>query len=98
MRRRLAGDNRVFVCATDPGLVITNVVRTTPGWVQYLYQNILKLLLMTPKEGKTPLYAMTLLMHCSTAYSQALAHDIRMGAFHLKTLLTLGPASQQQHI
>ncbi len=51
MRRRLVGDNRVFVCAVDPGLVITNVVRTTPGWIQYLYRVLLTTLLVTPKEG-----------------------------------------------
>lgn len=51
MRRRLAGDDRVFVCAVDPGLVITNVVRTTPGWIQYLYRVLLTTLLVTPKEG-----------------------------------------------
>ncbi len=52
MRRRLVGDDRVFVCAVDPGLVITNVVRTTPGWIQYLYRVLLTTLLVTPKEGE----------------------------------------------
>lgn len=58
MRRRLAGDGRLFVCAVDPGLVITNVVRTTPGWIQYLYRMTLTTLLTTPKEGwaRTVLY------------------------------------------
>ena len=51
MRRRLVGDGTVFVCAVDPGLVITNVVRTTPGWIQYLYRVVLTTLLVTPKEG-----------------------------------------------
>ncbi len=55
MRRRLVGDDRVFVCAVDPGLVITNVVRTTPGWIQYLYRVLLTTLLVTPKEGEAPL-------------------------------------------
>ncbi len=53
MRRRLAGDDRVFVCALDPGLVITNVVRSTPGWIQYYYPILLATLLMTPKEGSS---------------------------------------------
>lgn len=52
MRRRLVGDDRVFVCAVDPGLVITNVVRTTPGWMQYLYRVLLTTLLVSPKEGE----------------------------------------------
>jgi hypothetical protein len=56
MRRRLVGDDRVFVCAVDPGLVITNVVRTTPGWIQYLYRVLLTTLLVTPKEGEALLW------------------------------------------
>ncbi len=56
MRRRLVGDDRVFVCAVDPGLVITNVVRTTPGWIQYLYRVLLTTLLVTPKEGAALLW------------------------------------------
>ena len=50
-RRRLAADTRVFICATDPGVVITNVVRSTPGWLQYLYRILLTQLLMSPKQG-----------------------------------------------
>ncbi|DBA69396.1 hypothetical protein WJX79_008778 [Trebouxia sp. C0005] len=61
MRRRLAGDDRVFVCAVDPGLVITNVVRTTPGWIQYLYRVLLTTLLVTPKEGARSS------VHCATS-------------------------------
>lgn len=53
LRRQLAADNRVFVCATDPGIVITNVVRSTPGWLQHLYRFSLAQLLMNPKQGTT---------------------------------------------
>lgn len=53
LRRRLAADNRVFVCATDPGIVITNVVRSTPGWLQSLYRSLLAQLLMNPKQGNS---------------------------------------------
>ncbi|KAL3153626.1 hypothetical protein ABBQ32_013231 [Trebouxia sp. C0010 RCD-2024] len=60
LRRRLAADNRVFVCATDPGIVITNVVRSTPGWLQSLYRSLLAQLLMNPKQGARSS------VHCAT--------------------------------
>lgn len=60
MRRRLAGDNRLFVCSVDPGLVVTNVVRSTPGWIQWLYHKTLICLLATPKEGARSS------VHCAT--------------------------------
>ncbi len=74
MRRRLVGDDRVFVCAVDPGLVITNVVRTTPGWIQYLYRVLLTTLLVTPKEGEArpciQKYYSTIMQPVCTCYTQ----------------------------
>ena len=51
MRRRLAGDSRVFVCALDPGEAITSVTRTIPGWADYIYRVVLKSVLLTPEQG-----------------------------------------------
>ena len=63
LRRRLAQDNRVFVTATDPGYIITNVVRSTPGWIQYLFPILLAQVLMTPKQGSDSAYTYTCMLY-----------------------------------
>ena len=68
LRRRLAADHRVFICATDPGIVMTNVVRSTPGWLQYLYHILLTQLIMNPKQGTT---SISLLIRGLLLHSQA---------------------------
>lgn len=60
LRRRLAGDSRVFVCALDPGEAITSVTRTIPGWADYIYRVILKSVLLTPEQGARSS------VHCAT--------------------------------
>lgn len=47
---------------------MTNVVRSTPGWLQYLYHILLTQLIMNPKQGTT---LISLLISLLLLHSQA---------------------------
>ncbi|GAX83873.1 hypothetical protein CEUSTIGMA_g11298.t1 [Chlamydomonas eustigma] len=51
MRRRLGPESPVQVFAVHPGMVLTNVTRTLPQWIQSLYRMMLQWMLLTPSQG-----------------------------------------------
>lgn len=60
MRRRLGPESKIQVFAVHPGMVLTNVARTLPQYVQRLYRLLMGLILLTPAQGaRASIYAAT---------------------------------------
>eukprot|EP00877_Chromochloris_zofingiensis_P011833 jgi/Chrzof1/6903/Cz02g02220.t1 len=51
LRRRLPPDSHVAVIAVHPGNVLTDVVRSLPGFIQKTYKVLLTRVLLTPEQG-----------------------------------------------
>eukprot|EP00850_Spirogloea_muscicola_P006636 SM000032S12020 [mRNA] locus=s32:22240:24567:+ [translate_table: standard] len=57
LHRKLPADARVDIIAVHPGEVLTNVVRTLPKWMQWMYRVLFKWILFTPSQGaRGPLF------------------------------------------
>ena len=50
LQRRTAGE--VVSVAVHPGEVLTDVVRSLPGFLKYWYRLLMKAILLTPAQGK----------------------------------------------
>lgn len=60
LQRRLSKAVGIDVIAVDPGLAITNVVRSLPSWLQSLYRALFSGLLFSPAEGaRSTIYCAT---------------------------------------
>ena len=60
LRRRLGPDSGIQTFAVHPGMVLTNVTRTLPQFVQKAYRAIMGFILLTPSQGsRASVYAAT---------------------------------------
>lgn len=61
LEERLQPDVPIHILALHPGNVVTDVVRTLPGMIQWLYRLVMRGILLTPTEGARTT------MHCTTS-------------------------------
>eukprot|EP00798_Chlamydomonas_sp_ICE-L_P007352 gene7352-475_t len=62
MRRRLGPETNIQVFAIHPGMVLTDVVRTLPDFMQRLYKFLMSFILLTPSQGaRASVYCATFL-------------------------------------